>query len=147
MVKGILGDLKKISDQKDRLLKKMRRQTNEIEGMKSDWADATDSLAQQITDQQKEIKDLKDKIYDLKNPSIKVIENQLRTMDRIQLPEKEFDRILEDRNKAIKFASQLAQTTKEQKNRYENLKKENTCLKVTINNMVKRYEEKKDLKD
>ena len=59
--------------------------------MKSDWFDATDSLAQQITDQQKEIK--------------------------------------------------------EQKNRYENLKKENACLKVTINNMVKRDEEKKDLQE
>ena len=63
----LTAENKKITDHRDRLLKKMRRQTKEIETMKSDWADATDSLAQQVTDKGKEIRVLKKELSDTKH--------------------------------------------------------------------------------
>ena len=78
----VLQDLKKISDQRDRLLRKTRKQAKEIEEMKSEIPticeqeheylksqmdvsnqirEVTKSRDQQITDQQKEIKDLRNR--------------------------------------------------------------------------------------
>ena len=56
----LTAENKKITDDRNRLLKKMRRQTKEIETMESDWAnryDATDSLTQEVTDKEWEIKE------------------------------------------------------------------------------------------
>ena len=139
----LTAENKKITDHRDRLLKKMRRQATEIETMKSDWADATDSLAQQVTDKGKEI-------HQLKTTGRHIMKKASEWEAKNEDVKREYKTILEKAQKEIRDLKKEVSDTKHNEGLWmkesfskENLKQRIGWLEMRWNDVTK---ERDDLK-